>query len=224
MELLPVAITRVEGGGGCVAARTRDGSWIRPRPVSEDQVTGVGARYLYGRWTEVDLGEHLVNERIEDRPVRSVPELRGVVDRTEWRAAIVAACDSSVANAFSSGRTAGMVKVQVDEIYARRHLRGRWFVRMKFTDGQGEHYDWIVPEVRMVDLVAPMIAAGQLPTAFAQQLRGVLSGDVFLAIGLTLPNDRMPGQFGGCHPLVVGVHSFPDYVDQLLTGEGRPNA
>jgi hypothetical protein len=35
--------------------------------------------------------------------------------------------------------------------------------------------------------------------------------DTFLALGLTKPNHRFPGRFRGCHPLVVGIHTVPDY-------------
>jgi hypothetical protein len=89
----------------------------------------------------------------------------------------------------------------VREVYLRRSTGGRIFVRCRFADGSGAGYDWIVPEIAFAARARELIHSGRPGT-------GDLAGAeaVYLALGLTKPNGRLPGRFGGCHPLVVGVH------------------
>lgn len=215
-EVLPLAITRAEGRAGCIAALDCKGDWIRPEPVTEAQVSGEQVCYRYRHSTRLCLAPRQPGGRREDRPVLGIPQLLGPVDPAIWRKRLLSARDTCVTQAFSADRTVGLVRARVASVYTRRHTRGRWFARMEFTDDAGEQFDWIVPEVKLVDILAPQIdCEGGVLGSFAQMVCRALSGEVFLTIGLTLPNDRMPGRFGGCHPLVVGIHSFPDYLEQL---------
>jgi hypothetical protein len=117
--------------------------------------------------------------------------------------------DRDVEAAFAGTRSLGIVAAVVERVYVRRSTGGRRFVRVAFSDAARQQYDWIVPELRFRRVVEPHVSGDELSADAAERLRCALrAGRTYLCIALTKPNDRFPGRFGGCHPLVVGVHSF----------------
>lgn len=209
-RLLPLAITTEDEDWGCVAGLDRSGRWLRPSPIPAAWARDPSGPFRYRYWTALYILPHPTSARPEDRAYRNPSAEGPVLDDTTYRSLLTKAADKNVATAFSGARTAGLVRARIEAIYARRHTRGRTFLRLAFQDADRQKFDWIVPEVATTKLFSGKVVDGTLdPTAAADWVAAANAVDVFLAIGLTLPNDRMPGIFRGCHPLVVGIHLLP---------------
>jgi hypothetical protein len=207
VRVLPYAITQVDAQHACVGSLTADGEWLRPEPVSMDMVE---SRFAYGAWTELDLGPSAHGDaRPEDRSMRSDP---AIVDRASpgaVHALARAKVDPDVVTALGGERSLGLVRATVERVYVKRSTGGRRFVRMAFTDGAGRAYDWIVPDLAFRRAIEGHVKGDELdPAEGARVAHGLNTQVTYLCLGLTKPNHKFPGQFRGCHPLVVGVHSF----------------
>lgn len=197
--VLPIAITRVDSDRGCVGALGRDGAWVRPGPVQLTELTAESPRYSYDRWVWIDAAPCLEKDaRPEDRRLVGAPRSGDPIDSEDRAALLHAHADPSVEVAFARGRSLGAVCARVRRVYRRRSTGGRDVLRMDFEDDAGVRYDFIVPDLHFERWVG---ARSEEDASSALAARKVL-----IALGLTKPNGRFPGRFGGCHPLVVGVH------------------
>jgi hypothetical protein len=208
--ILPMAITKADDRFACVGALTEHGEWVRPEPVPVAQVTDrTTSAWQYGQWTTVELAAPTVADpRPEDRALVAAPagdETWTANRYREWAARYV---DPDVERALSGERSLGLVQVTLHRVYVRASTRGRFFVRFEFTDSTDTAYDWIVPDVEVTGRLLGRLEGGKLPASVAEEtLAGLREhGPLLVAIGLTRPNNRFPGRFRGCHPLVVGVH------------------
>lgn len=212
LNILPMAITRADDTHACVGALTADGTWVRPEPVTLDDVVGSTSAWRYRHWTRVVLAPPVVDDpRPEDRALKSEAELAGPWPASRCREFADRYVDSNVSEALSGYRSLGMVYARLHRVYVRRATRGREFVRFVFSDATGEEFDWIVPDIAISIPLRAQARDGQLPEPVAERTRAELQehGPLLLALGLTRPNNRFPGKFRGCHPLVVGVHPAP---------------
>jgi hypothetical protein len=207
-----MAITKADDTHACVGALTMDWQWVRPEPVTLDDVSGTTSAWRYGHWTRVELGPPTVDDpRPEDRALRGGAELAGQWTAARCREFADSRVDATVEAALSGYRSLGMVHARLHRVYAKRATRGRLFIRFVFSDVTGEEFDWIVPDVACSVPLLSQARDGQLPAATADGIRDALQehGPLLLTLGLTRPNNRLPGKFRGCHPLVVGVHPVP---------------
>lgn len=212
----PLAITGVDAASGCVGSITEHGEWLRPAVVARADVEGPTARYRYGAWYEADV-EPLRDERArpEDHVLVAGPRPVAAVSADPLGLAPHAA---SVAAAFENGRSLGLVEVDVDDLYVGVSTGRRQFLRARFRDRTGECFDWIIPDLAFGALAWPHVQDEVLDRGWASAaLHAMARVCMLFTVGLTHPNGRFPGRFRGCHPLVVGVHSRPDYI-QLIGG------
>lgn len=212
-NILPMAITKADETHACVGALTADGTWVRPEPVTLDRVTGSASTWRYQHWTRAVLAPPTVDDpRPEDRALQDGPELAGPWPASRCREFADRYVDATVYGALSGYRSLGMVYARLHRVYVKRATRGREFVRFVFSDATGEKFDWIVPDIAISVPLRAQVQDGQLPGPVAERTCEVLQqhGPLLLALGLTRPNNRFPGKFRGCHPLVVGVHPAPD--------------
>jgi len=214
-RLLPLAITRVDAHCGCVGAITDDGAWVRPEPVMIGDVVAGDSPYRYARWTDALLApSKAANPRPEDRALIAAdrsPAPGPRLPRTEWLPFMVRYLDADVASAFAGQRSLGLVEIAARRLYVGCSTAGRRFVRVEFSDAAGAIYDWIVPDLRFTAGFWALIQSGTSEDDTSSRLLARLTAErTFFAIGLTTPNDRFPGKFRGCHPLVVGVHCAAD--------------
>jgi hypothetical protein len=219
-KFLPLAITRADGRYACVGAIAEDGSWMRPEPIYLEDVESPNSSYRYFYWTAAHLKASTAEEvRPEDRDLSRVdaePQLVSALPETERLPFLVKHADADVPAAFAGQRSLGLIEVCVKRFYVKRSTGGRSFIRGEFSDAMGEVYDWIIPEIDFGRVVSPYITAGILRPAFAEHLIETFGRvRTFFTVGLTKPNFRFPGKFHDCHPLIVGIHSEPNYI-QLL--------
>jgi hypothetical protein len=208
--VLPMAITRADDTSACVGALTADGRWVRPEPVALAQVADrATSAWRYRRWVAVRLAAPTVADpRPEDRTLlgEPVPGEQWPAGRCrDWAGRFA---DSTVVTALAGERSLGLVSATLHRVYVKAATRGRLFTRFVFSDRTGTEYDWIVPDVETAGPLLAQARDGSLPAEVADQTRDRLQqgGPLLLTLGLTRPNNRFPGRFRGCHPLVVGVH------------------
>ncbi len=221
-RLLPLAITRVDDHEACVGAVTAHDAWVRPEPVEVREVVDPAtASFRYWQWAEVELGPPVVGDpRPEDRALhgRPQPQARagGAFGAPQRRGLLRRLADTDVESVFDAAhRSLGLVQAEVRDVYTKRSTGGRAFLRCRFCDPTGREYDWIVPEIVFGERAWPHVRAGRLDPEWRDELLADLGRcETYLTIGLTKPNGRFPGRFGGCHPLVVGVHPVPRDGDQ----------
>jgi hypothetical protein len=208
--LLPLAITVENENWGCVAGIDSGRRWLRPSPIPSDWVRNAGSAFHYKVWSRLTISPHPTSNRLEDRLIEGTPVSENLIETVVYHKLLATIADPDVCAAFAGARSVGLIRARVEEIYARPHTRGRTLLRIIFKDSANERYDWIIPEVATAEALAPYIrnAATLDPNQAKLWLDQMEASEVFLAIGLTLPNNRLPGRFGGCHPLIVGIHRF----------------
>jgi hypothetical protein len=207
VDMLPLAITLESDVEACVAGVDGSGAWIRPSPIPPRLVSGPDPAFAYRRRALLAVGAAPPPARPEDRSLLSAPRRGALVEEADHDRLLGAVADAGVEGGFEGGRSAALIAAEVRDIYARRHTRGRSFLRIVFTDATGDTFDWLCPELRTVQSLAPFISDGALdPAARRSWLDAHASARLFLAIGLTFPTRTYESRFGGCHPLVVGIH------------------
>ncbi len=212
--LAPLALTRVDEHEACVAGVTSGGAWTRPQPIPATILDDAHCLFRYFEWVRVRLAPSpYADARPEDRALVGSPRPAGVgIEEAERAGFLVRHADRRVSAVFGEGRSLGRVEVQWYGLEARRATSGRMHLRARFRDGGGEEHDWIVADAVFGRFVWPHVDHAVLYPSFGDRLGSALSSSrTFLAIALTKPNPRFPGRFGGCHPLVVGVHALPGY-------------
>lgn len=206
-DFLPLAITLENETFGCVAGVDPAKTWLRLSPIPAAWARDQAGPLRYRVWSRLMAKPPPASQRPEDRCTDGMPVPDRIVEEAEYENLLATIADAQVGDAFSQGRTVGVIRAQIRDVYARRHTRGRLFLRMAFSDETGEIFDWVWPETSALRTFGPHICNWALEEDFAKGwLKETASAQVFLAIGLTLPKHDQTGRFGGCQPLVVGAH------------------
>jgi len=219
-----MAITKVDEVEACVGALSEDGFWVRPEPVFLSDVMAPDSPYSYFRWTKAELENSIAKDpRPEDRSITrngtNAPCAEQTLPLNSRLDFLRTHLDSSVEKAFSGERSLGLTKVLVHRIYAKPSTAGRLFLRSEFSDSTGKTYDWIIPEIDFVKFASPFVINGGLQPDFCETLQKMFRQiETYFTLALTKPNNRFPGRFRGCHPLIVGIHSVPNYRDSAARG------
>ncbi len=218
IRFVPMGISKVSDVEACVGAISEDGTWVRPEVPTLAEVKASDSPFVYFQWANAELGESLAQDpRPEDqhmvrRAERETPMAQGY--RLEF---IRTHLDPGAEEAFSGLRSLGLIKANVHRFYMKLSTAGRRFLRVEFTDAKGDTYDWIVSEVKFPEQITPYLQDGEISPEFAKRLADFFqSAEVYFTIALTKPNNRFPGKFRGCHPVVIGIHTAPDYCAELL--------
>jgi hypothetical protein len=224
-RFLPLAITRVDETYGCIGAVTEDGSWVRPEPIYLEELESPDSIYRYFYWTAAYLkASTAVDLRPEDRDLSQTddePQLLFALPDTQRLHFLLKHTDANVEAAFGAQRSLGLIETCVKRFYVKRSTGGKSFVRGEFIDATGEVFDWIIPEIAFGRIVWPYVAEGVLTPSFSERLSDTFAHvRTFFTVGLTKPNFRFPGKFRNCHPLIVGIHSEPNYVPLLENIQG----
>jgi hypothetical protein len=213
-RFVPIAITIAEDGYGCVAGVDEARQWIRPEPILAAEISAPDTPYHHFTWTEAEVGPPTVADpRPEDRSLSGRPVPIARLDPKERADLIRRILDPDVDRCFSGERTLGLVRARIERIYVWSWVAEQRFIRAVFHDASGARHDWIAPDFRLGSACAeggsPAIP---LESRVDRVSRALVASETFLAVSLTRPQVRFPGKVRGCHPLVVGVHSEPDYL------------
>lgn len=215
--LMPMVITKIDEQHGCVSALSTDGRWVRPEPVLTMEVTGPSPFYRYRHAFHCRIAPSSApDRRPEDRNLVAqlpLPNAAAVHTLGELQTWMASHCDADVNSAFQEERSVGLIEAIAERVYLQPSTRQRLFVRLVFRDKANSSYDWIVPDVQFSRHILALTGnSGDPQQACDIALAKLQQGQLFLAVALTQPNNRFPGVFRGCQPLVGGVHSFPDYA------------
>jgi hypothetical protein len=210
IRMLPLAITAEDATTGCIAGIDSLGNWVRPQPIPLAFARDPQGPFRYGRWTQITARPQETAARPEDMALVGDPEPGPALPPDELAALIRTHSSATVDEGFAERRSAAIIPARIDDLHARRHTRGRVFLRLVFRDASGERFDWILPEVATVARFADARRGDGLDTARVSAWLDELAGaDVHLAIGLTLASRPAGDRFKGCQPLAVGLHALP---------------
>ncbi len=215
VKLTVLALARPERGKVCIAGIDEHGCWVRPQYVYEYELLAaerplfrnccVSAVYLdtwYGR-----------RARPEDRFFVYSRGVEHGLPTEEQRAFLQQHVDASVDAVFRSGRSLGLIKPRILEVYEERPRREEkeheQYIRFTFKDGSGRVYRrW---PCRCADFYARWNAlkAQHRWTCGWRMRRLLKKSEAYLAIGLTYTDYGRSTLEYGAYPLIVGVHVVP---------------
>ncbi len=211
----PLAITRSDNTYGCVGSVTQSGQWIRPIPILASTLEQEHSIFKYFNWTQIQVDiSHEPDARLEDRQLINTEKISDRIICDHDRLCLFdSILKNNVDDVFNDSVSLGLIRAQIKNLYIKRSTGRRLFIRCVFEDTSGENYDWIVPEIQLGKIVWPYVEKDEsLNNDVLDSLLNRFSRtQVYLTLGLTTPNNRFPGRFRGCHPLVVGIHTIPDY-------------
>lgn len=217
VRFYPLAITEIDEERVCVAGITEDGLWVRPEPLFRDDILeGEDSAFSYQVLTEVTLTDSTATERrIEDYDiVRAFPIIRvKKASDEEWAALLRNHCDNSVNDIFGKNRSIGLIRPRILDIGYRRSIGGGRRVRIKFSDTSNTVFDLVVADRQFRNWVISKInERGELEPSIRDEILNKWSKcEVYFSVGLTRKTTvNFPGPYGGCHALVVGVHTIPN--------------
>jgi hypothetical protein len=222
--LLPLVITQVDATSGCVSGLTQDGRWLRPEPVHLDEVTGENPYYAYGRPVHCRLGPSFsADRRPEDRELlERLPTPNEV--SSSWHGAALEEwlsehCDVDAFASFADERSVGLIRAVPQGLSLLQWTRGRYLVRLEFTDMSGHQHNWVVSDLPFCALAISILHCAEDRGALARRMVEHLQAmHFFLSLVLTKPvNQSRRDLIRGCQPLVGGVHTFPLYQTSLAT-------
>jgi hypothetical protein len=214
-KLTVLAVARPEQGKVCVAGINEHGSWLRPQYMYESEMLaaerplfellGVSAVYL-DKWR----GRRA---RKEDRFFVYSRGVEHELPAEEQRAFLQQHVDASVDAVFTSGRSLGLIKPRIIQVYEERARREEkeheQYIRFTFKDGSGRVYRrW---PCRCADFYARWNAlkAQHRWTCSWHMRRYLKKSETYLAIGLTYTDYGRTTLEYGAYPLIVGVHIVP---------------
>jgi hypothetical protein len=217
VRFITMGISKVSEHEACVGALRPDGTWVRPETPALADVKAQNSAFAYFRWASAALGDSIENNpRPEDHHMLLAPfgeEQLSDADKLDF---LRSHQDPGAEAAFAGERSLGLIKVKVHRIFHKQSTGGRTFLRAEFSDVTGETYDWIISEVRFPEEIAPYLVEGAITPQLSEKLLGIFdSAETFFTLALTKPNNRFPGKFRGCHPVIIGIHTVPDYAPLL---------
>ena len=216
-RFVTMGISKVSEHEACGGALRPDGTWVRPETPTIVDVKAENSPFVYFRWARAVLGKSIENNpRPEDHHMLQPPFGEEKLSDAAQLSFLRKHQDRCAEAAFAGERSLGLIKATVQRVYHKQSTGGRSFLRVEFTDAAGESYDWIITEVRFPEEITPYLVNGEITPDFGQRLHTIFnSTETYFTIALTKPNNRFPGKFRGCHPVIIGIHTVPEYKPQL---------
>jgi hypothetical protein len=215
ITFLPLAITQVSEHHACLGAVSASGTWLRPSPILVSDVERYDSPYRYFWWAAANVSQsESINRQPEDCYFLDdppCPRLIECVSSSRRQAFLEAHLDASVEEAFSGGRTLGLAKVLVEKVYRSESSSGRPLVKCEFMDSTGTCHDWMIAERKFKRMFGLNPSSPKRQKLYPRAVDVFRQMSVYFVLGLTKPKDGISGRFGGSIPLVVGIHTEPDY-------------
>jgi hypothetical protein len=222
-RFITMGISKVSEHEACVGALRPDGTWVRPETPTMEEIKAENSAFVYFRWASAALGQSIENNpRPEDHHILHAPFGEEKLSDATQLEFLRKHQDPGAEAAFAGERSLGLIRATIRRVYHKQSTGGRTFLRTEFTDAAGETYDWIITEVRFPEEIAPYLVGGQITPDLGEKLRQIFnSTETYFTIALTKPNNRFPGKFRGCHPVIIGIHTVPDYKPQLAADSAQ---
>jgi hypothetical protein len=219
MKLTVLAVARPEGDKVCVAGINEQGAWIRPQGVyAEELDTTRGPLFTNLCVSTVYLdawrGRHA---RKEDYFFVYSRGVERELPAEEKKVFLERHVDVSVDTIFKSGRTLGLIKPRIGQVYEERTRPTRsekgyeQYIRFTFKDRSGRVYrHWSCRCAAFYD-TWNAIKARHRWTCGWRMLRYLRRNETYLAIGLTYSDYGVERLEYGAYPMIVGVHVVPPH-------------
>jgi hypothetical protein len=216
VKLTVLAVARPERGKVCVAGIDEHGSWLRPQYVYVSELLPAAVRPLFKLlgvsvvYLDAWRGRHA---RSEDRFFVCSRGVEQELPAEEKKAFLEQHVDASVDAVFKSGRTLGLIKPRILQVYEQRARREEHeheqYIRFTFKDSSGRVYRrW---SCRCADFYARWNAlkVQHRWTCGWHMCRSLRKSETYFAIGLTYTDYGRAKLEYGAYPLIVGVHIVP---------------
>jgi hypothetical protein len=215
VKLTVLAVARPERGKVCVAGIDEHGSWLRPQHVYESEILaaerplfkllGVSAVYL-----DIWRGRRA---RTEDRFFVYSRGVERELPVEEQRAFLQQHVDASVDAVFKSGRSLGLIKPRIIQVYEQRarteEKEHEQYIRFTFKDDSGRVYRrWPCRCAAFYERWNALKAQHRWTCGWRMR-RYLKKNETYLAIGLTYTDYGRTTLEYGAYPLIVGVHIVP---------------
>jgi hypothetical protein len=214
-KLTVLAVARPERGKVCVAGIDEHGSWLRPQYVYDAELLAGGRPLFRNRCISAVYLDSWRGRRArpEDRFFVYSPGVEHELPADEQRTFLEQHVDPSVDAVFRSGRSLGMIKPRILQVYEERPRRAEkvheQYIRFTFKDEPGRVYRrW---PCRCADFYERWNAlkARHRWTCGWRMRRHLQKSETYLAIGLTYTDYGRTRLEYGAYPLIVGVHVVP---------------
>lgn len=206
-NILPLAITQVDSSLACVAGITDSNEWIRPEPIYVSDIKNGLFKYEYT--TKITYEKlNVVDARKEDKRLWGAKNqyFRPKYDKN-FKSRIYTVLDESLENIFCSGRSVGIIKINIKDITYGRTLGGKKNFRLIFTNNNKE-YNFIVRDYFFVQEMQKELINGRLQEKYKKNIITKYSiSEVFLTVSLTKPTS-FSGPYNGCHAIAAGIHCY----------------
>jgi hypothetical protein len=216
-KLTVLAVARPEDNKVCIAGIDEQGEWIRPQGVyAEELDTTRGPLFTNLSVSTVYLDAWRGRRaRKEDRFFVYDRGVERALPAEEKKTFLGQHVDASVDTIFKSGRTLGLIKPRIIQVYEERvtskHREKGYerYIRFNFKDRSGRVYRrW---SCRCADFYGRWNAlkAEHKWTCGWRMRRYLRRNETYLAIGLTHTDYGRSKLEYGAYPMIVGVHVVP---------------
>jgi hypothetical protein len=216
-KLTVLAVARPEGDKVCVAGINEQGAWIRPQYVYEAELLAA-KRPLFKNLCVSTIYLDAWRGRRARKEDRFFVYSRGVeraLPAEEKKTFLERHGDASVDTIFKNGRTLGLIKPRIIQVYEerapakQREKRYEQYIRFNFRDNSGRVYRrWSCRCAAFYD-AWNAVKARHRWTCGWRMLRYLRQNETYLAIGLTYSDYGVERLEYGAYPMIVGVHVVP---------------
>jgi hypothetical protein len=216
-KLTVLAVARPEDNKVCIAGIDEQGAWIRPQGVyAEELDTTRGPRFKNLCVSTVYLDAWRGRcARKEDRFFVYSRGVDGELPAEEKKTFLEQHLDGSVGAVFKHGRSLGLIKPRIIQVYEerapakQREKRYEQYIRFNFRDNSGRVYRrWSCRCAAFYD-AWNAVKARHRWTCGWRMLRYLRQNETYLAIGLTYSDYGVERLEYGAYPMIVGVHVVP---------------
>jgi len=214
-QLTVLAVARPERGKVCVAGIDEHGSWLRPQYVYEAELLAIDRPLFQNLCVSVVYLDawHGRRARPEDRFFVYSRGVERELSAKEQRAFLEQHMDPSVDAVFTSGRSLGLIKPRILQVYEERPRREEkehaQYIRFTFKDSSGRVYRrWPCRCAAFYERWNALKAQHRWTCGWHMH-RYLKKNKTYLAIGLTYTDYGRTRLEYGAYPLIVGVHVVP---------------
>jgi hypothetical protein len=210
-NLTVLAVARPEKEQVCIAGIDENGEWIRPQGVYENDIFCSGEE----NFKNLCISKIYVDAwrgrrpRKEDRFFVYGEGVEKELNEEEEREFLERNVDASVDGVFKSGRSLGLIKPRILQVYDEKGGKKKEYIRFNFKDPSGRIYRRWSCRCNAFYKTWNELKKKHRWTYGLRMLRYLRKNDTYLAIGLTYTDYGVDRLEYGAYPMIVGVHIVP---------------